>query len=135
MLKTKLKPLIYVGIAIPFIVSPLFLAEYHLNTLLVMLIWIIVAVSFRLLYTTGELSLGHVVVMGIGAYSSALLARHLGLSFWISAPLGGLVAAGFAAATAYPLFRMKGFYFVLGTFGVAEAIRLSWRRWVEVGWS
>lgn len=130
MLKTRLKPLIYVGMAIPFIISPLVLSEYHLNTLLMMLIWIIVAVSFRLLATTGEISLGHVVVMGMGGYTSALLSRYLGISFWITAPLGGLLAAGFAAATAYPLFRMKGFYFVLGTFGVAEAVRLSWRRWV-----
>jgi len=129
-LKTRLKPLIFVAIAIPFITLPLVLGDYHLNILLMMLIWIIVAVSYRLLATTGEISLGHVVVMGIGGYASAILSRNMGVSFWISAPLGGLMAAGFAAATAYPLFKMKGFYFVLGTFGVAEAVRLTWRRWV-----
>ena len=92
-----------------------------------MMIWVIVAVSYRLLATTGEFSLGHVVVMAIGAYSSAIMSRNMGMSFWITAPLGGLIAAGFAAATARPLFRMKGFYFLLGSFALGEAIRLCFR--------
>ena len=36
---------------------------------------------------------------------------------------------GFAAVTAYPLFRMKGFYFFIGSFAIGEAVRLSWIRW------
>jgi branched-chain amino acid transport system permease protein len=42
--------------------------------------------------------------------------------------LGGLVALAFAAATAIPLFRMRGFYFLIGSFAIGEAIRLIWRR-------
>ncbi len=122
----------YLGLAVFFSVFaalPFAIGEYRLIILTLLLIWIIVGVSYRLLVTTGELSLGHVVTMGIGGYTSALLARHLGFSFWVTAPLGGLVAAAFAAATAYPLFRMKGFYFTLGSFALGEAVRLSWRRW------
>ena len=122
----------YLGLAILFSVFaalPFAIGEYRLIILTLLLIWIIVGVSYRLLATTGEFSLGHVVAMGIGGYTSALLARHLGFSFWVTAPLGGLVAAAFAAATAYPLFRMKGMYFLLGSFALGEAVRLSWRRW------
>ena len=108
---------------------PFAIGEYQLNALVLIVIYIIVAVSYRLLATTGEFSLGHVVIMGIGGYSSAMLARYLGLPVWVSMPLGGLVAAGFAALTAYPLFRMKGFYFLLGSFALGEAIRLCWNRW------
>ena len=128
--KNRLRPLIFVGIAAPFVVLPLILGEYQLNTLLLGLIWMIVNVSYRLLATTGEFSLGHVVIMGIGGYTSALLAQHFGLPFWVSMPMGGLVAAAFAAATAYPLFRMKGFYFFLGSFALGEAVRLCWVRWM-----
>jgi len=106
---------------------PLVIGEYRLTTLLLILIWTIAAVSYRLLATTGEFSLGHVVVMAIGAYSSAIMSRNMGMPFWITAPLGGLIAAGFAAATARPLFRMKGFYFLLGSFALGEAIRLCFR--------
>ncbi len=110
---------------------PFILAEYRLTTVLLMLIWAIVTVSYRLLATTGEFSLGHVVVMAIGAYSSAIMSRNMGIPFWYSAPLGGLIAAGFAAATAYPLFRMRGFYFLLGSFALGEAIRLCFRGFKE----
>jgi branched-chain amino acid transport system permease protein len=124
----------YLALAILFAVlaaMPFVLAEYRLTTLLLMLIWIIVAVSYRLLATTGEYSLGHVVVMGIGAYSSAIMSRNMGMPFWYSAPLGGVIAAGFAAATARPLFRMRGFYFLLGSFALGEAIRLCFRGFKE----
>jgi len=117
------------GFIAPFIALPFVLGGYQLNTLLLLLIFIIVAVSFRLMATTGEFSLAHVVIMGIGGYTSALLARHFGLSFWVTLPLGGLVAAGFAAITAYPLFRMKGVYFFVGSFAIGEAVRLSWIQW------
>jgi len=120
----------YLGLGILFAVMaimPFALAEYRLTTVLMMLIWIIVAASYRLLATTGEFSLGHVVVMGIGAYSSGIMGRQMGMPFWVSAPLGGLIAAAFAAATARPLFRMKGFYFLLGSFALGEAVRLCFR--------
>jgi len=108
--------------AMPFVIG-----EYRLTTVLLMMIWVIVAVSYRFLATTGEFSLGHVVVMAIGAYSSAIMSRNMGMPFWVTAPLGGLIAAGFAAATARPLFRMKGFYFLLGSFALGEAVRLCFR--------
>ena len=120
----------YLGLAILFAVlaaMPFVIGEYRLTTVLLMMIWIIVAVSYRLLATTGEYSLGHVAVMAIGAYSSALMSRNLGMSFWVTLPLGGLIAAGFAAATAYPLFRMRGMYFLLGSFALGEAVRLCFR--------
>jgi branched-chain amino acid transport system permease protein len=106
---------------------PFVLGEYRLTTVLIMMVWVIVAVSYRLLATTGEYSLGHVAVMAIGAYSSALMSRNMGMSFWVSAPLGGLIAAGFAATTAHPLFRMKGVYFILGSYALGEAVRLCFR--------
>lgn len=108
--------------AMPFVVG-----EFRLTTILLMMIWVIVAVSYRFLATTGEYSLGHVVVMGIGAYASGMMGRQMGMSFWISAPLGGLIAAAFAALTARPLFRMKGFYFLLGSLALGEAVRLCFK--------
>ena len=127
--KNRLSPLIFVSIAVPFIALPFVLGEYQLNTLVLLLIFMVLAVSFRIVALTGEYSLAHVVMMGIGGYTSALLARHFGLPFWVTLPLGGFVAAGFAAITAYPLFRMKGIYFFLGSFAIGEAVRLSWIQW------
>ena len=112
--------------ALPFIV-----AAYQLDVLIFLFINIIVVVSFRLLALTGELSFGHVVIMGVGAYTSALLTKDVGLSPWLSLPLGGLAAAAVAYVLSFPLFRMKGFYFVIGSFAAGEAIRLCWQAFRE----
>ena len=40
---------------------------------------VLLVASYRLLTLTGEWSLGHVVIMGVGAYASALLSKRLGV--------------------------------------------------------
>ena len=106
-------------------VMPFVLRPYQLDFLIFMFINIILVVSYRLIAITGEFSLAHAVIMGVGAYASALLAA-LPISPWISMPLGGLAAAAIAYILSFPLFRMKGFYFLIGSFAAAEAIRLCW---------
>ncbi len=102
---------------LPSIVRP-----YQLDFLIFLFINIILVVSYRMIAITGEFSLAHAVIMGVGGYTSALLP----ISPWISLPLGGMAAAGIAYILSFPLFRMKGFYFLIGSFAAAEAIRLCW---------
>jgi len=80
---------------------------------------------------TGEWSLGHVVIMGVGAYASALLAKQFGVPVPLSMLLGGCMAAAIAALLSFPLFRMKGFYFLIGSFAAGEIIRLIWKRFTD----
>jgi len=82
--------------------------------------------SYRLLTLTGEWSLAHVVMMGVGAYASALLAIA-GLPVPLAIPLGAAIAGLVAYILSFPLFRMKGFYFLIGSFAAGEVIRLAWR--------
>jgi branched-chain amino acid transport system permease protein len=89
---------------------------------------VLLVTSYRLLTLTGEWSLGHVVIMGVGAYASALMTKKLGVYVPISMLLGGIVAALVAVLLSFPLFRMKGFYFLIGSFASAEIIRLLWKR-------
>ena len=89
---------------------------------------VLVVVSYRLLTLTGEWSLGHVVIMGVGAYSSALFSKELGVFVPVSIGLGACTAALVAMILSYPLFRMKGFYFLIGSFAAGEIIRLLWKR-------
>ncbi|MGH1484110.1 MAG: branched-chain amino acid ABC transporter permease [Geminicoccales bacterium] len=92
---------------------------------------VLLVASYRLLTLTGEWSLGHAVIMGVGAYASALLAKKLGLFVPLSIILGALTAALIAALLSFPLFRMKGFYFLIGSFASGEIIRLLWKRFRE----
>jgi branched-chain amino acid transport system permease protein len=87
--------------------------------------------SYRLLTLTGEWSLGHVVIMGVGAYASALMTKKLGVPVPVGMILGGVTAALLAVLLSFPLFRMKGFYFLIGSFAAGEIIRLIWKRFRE----
>jgi len=89
---------------------------------------VLLVVSYRLLTLTGEWSLGHVVIMGVGAYASALYTKELGVWVPLSMLLGAATAAAAAMILSYPLFRMKGFYFLIGSFAAGEIIRLTWKR-------
>lgn len=92
---------------------------------------ILLVASYRLLVLTGEWSLGHVVIMGVGAYASALYSSRLGIVVPVSMLLGAGTASLIAMALSYPLFRMKGFYFLIGSFAAGEIIRLLWKRFRE----
>lgn len=72
----------------------------------------------------GQVSLGHAVFYGIGAYSSTMLLTTLGLTPWIGALAGGLLAAVFALAMGWPCFRLKGHYFAMATIAVAEIMQI-----------
>lgn len=89
---------------------------------------VLLVVSYRLLTLTGEWSLGHVVIMGVGGYASALYAKDVGIPVPISMLLGAVTAAVVAYLLSFPLFRMKGFYFLIGSFAAGEVIRLLWKR-------
>jgi len=92
---------------------------------------VLLVVSYRLLTLTGEWSLAHVVIMGVGAYGSALLSKRLGVPVPLSMLLGAGTAALLAYVLSFPLLRMKGFYFLIGSFAAGEIMRLLWKRFRE----
>jgi len=97
---------------------------YWTSILVIMGVNILLVSSLRTIKLVGHISLGHVGFSLIGAYGSALLVMKLGLSFWISILLGGLMAAVVALALAYPFLQVKGIYFALLTLLTAETFRL-----------
>lgn len=72
----------------------------------------------------GQLSLGHTIFYGIGAYTTALLIQHWGLTPWLGMWCGALVSAVVAIGIGYPCFRLRGPYFALATIAFLEVIRL-----------
>ena len=91
-----------------------------------LLINVLLVTSYRLLTLTGEWSLGHVVIMGLGGYASALFAKLAGVPVPLAMLLGACTSAAVAYVLSFPLFRMKGFYFLIGSFAAGEVIRLLW---------
>jgi branched-chain amino acid transport system permease protein len=83
----------------------------------------------------GQLSAGHAAFVGIGAYTSAVLAQQYGISPWIGMLLGGALAAAAGALIGWLGFRfgLRGFYFVLLTVAFAEVCRIAVNNWDVVG--
>lgn len=79
----------------------------------------------------GLLDLGFVAFYAVGAYSYALLATKLDLSFWLCLPLAGLFAAGFGVALGFPVLRLRGDYLAIVTLGFGEIIRVILQNWQD----
>ena len=109
-----------------FLTLPLwFHEEYYLHALVNVFIHSMVAIGLRLLWRTGLVSFGTAGFIAIGGYAAGLLSRDLGISFWLSLPLGGCAAAVFAIAIGIPTLRLKSSYFFLISWATGEIIRLS----------
>ena len=107
--------------AVPFAVG-----TYSVEVLILFLINLILVSSYRIVTTTGDWSLSHVVLMGTGAYATALLTKWWDLSIFLTVPLSALVAAGVGFVIVTPLLRTKGFGFFIASFALGELIRLCW---------
>lgn len=80
----------------------------------------------------GQLSFGHSVFFGVGAYTTALLFIRTGVSPWIGLIAGGVLAAVFAALIGYPAFRLRGIYFTLVTFTVTLIFEILARHFEDL---
>jgi branched-chain amino acid transport system permease protein len=72
----------------------------------------------------GQVSVGHVVFFGCGAYAAMAAYTHFGLSPLVGIPAGIVVAVGIAAIIGRPTLRLSGHYFSMATIAVAEVARL-----------
>jgi branched-chain amino acid transport system permease protein len=116
---------------LPFVAGPVLIAlpfiyrdPYHLHIVIQILIWAFAYTSWSMMGRFGLVSLGHGGFMGVGAYVTALLWNHLGVSPWIGIPLAMTAAALLAVIVAYPCFRFRitGHYFVLVTLALAGIV-------------
>jgi branched-chain amino acid transport system permease protein len=107
-------------IALPFVYRD----PYHLHLLVLILIWSFAYTSWSIMGRFNLVSLGHGGFMGVGAYVTALLWNHLGVSPWIGIPVSMAVAGLLALVVAYPCFRFRitGHYFVLVTLALSGIV-------------
>lgn len=71
----------------------------------------------------GQLSLGHAIFYGIGAYAGIIL-MNMGISPWLGMFVGAAVAVAVALAISYPCFRLHGSFFSLATIAFLEVFRV-----------
>ncbi len=65
---------------------PFATSYYYTDVITMLFINIILVSSFRLITLTGNWNLAQIPLMGVGAYSSALITGSLGWPFWLAQP-------------------------------------------------
>jgi branched-chain amino acid transport system permease protein len=117
------------------VIAPLLIRDTQFQHLLVMLmLFATLSQAWNLIGGyAGQVSFGHAAFFGIGAYGAMAPLNHWGLTPWAGMLIGGLAAVLLALIIGVPVFRLRGHYFAISTFAIAEVLRelfLSWE-WVD----
>jgi branched-chain amino acid transport system permease protein len=126
-----LSAIVVVVLAVLALLVPL-LGDYYIHVFALVLINIILATSLRPSLNCGQLNIGHSAFMCVGAYTSALLAKHYALPFELTLLAGALLATVIGLIVGYPALRLRGVYFAMVTVAFVEVIRLIAAIWVPL---
>ena len=122
-------PVLAAALLFPLVVR----SEYILNVAVLCGIYIILTSSLNITNGyTGLFSFGHAAFYGIGAYTAGILATRYGTPFWLTLPLGGIVASLFGVAIALPTLRLGGIFLALITIGFQEIVYLVILNWIAL---
>lgn len=81
----------------------------------------------------GQISVGHAMFFGIGAYTPLLFYKLWEVPPVFGVPAGIGLAAAVAVIVGFPTFRLVGHYFSMATIAVAELVRIVVSNWEFVG--
>jgi branched-chain amino acid transport system permease protein len=110
------------------IAAPLFADRYVISVLILIFYFAYVGQAWNLMMGfAGQLSLGHALYVGLGAYVSALIWLKFGIGPWLGVFAAVAVAAVFGAVIGWLGFRfgIEGVYFALLTIAFAEFTRIA----------
>ena len=133
--KYSVKFLTWITVAVLLITAPVIFDNiYWISLFILITINILLTSSIRIIWLTGQITIGHAGFMLIGAYTSALLVMKASLSFWLALPAGGFAAALSALLLGFPFLRVRGIYFTILTVVTAESFRhLAYNWWTLTG--
>jgi len=95
---------------------PLFISDRMLTIMTMIGIAIISVHGLNILTGyCGQISIGHVGFMAVGAYTSAILCTKLGWSFWLALPCAAMAAGMAGLIFGLPSLKIKGFYLIMAT--------------------
>jgi branched-chain amino acid transport system permease protein len=134
--KLTMKRWLLLALIIVLCLTPLFVKNpYILDLMLWMFFFSILTMSVYQIGVVNRLLFGSGAFVGIGAYTSTLLTMNLGMSFWPSMILGGVVAATIAFILGIPLLRIPGIYFAIVTWSLGEILEAIYRESPSFGQS
>jgi branched-chain amino acid transport system permease protein len=108
-------------------------SDYYRHIFILALMWVVIGASWNLLAGyTGQVSFGHAIFFGTGAYTAGLCVTKLGISAWWGMLLAGPVSLLVGVLIGWICFRLRGPYFALATIAIGEIFRLIATVWRDL---
>lgn len=104
------------------VILPFFVPSAYIRHLIIVaVVYAIVASNWNFsLGYGGIFNFGHLAFFGLGAYGSAILAKTVGITPWLTIVIAGVIAMIAAVIVSVPVLRLKGIYVVLVTFAFSQ---------------
>jgi len=114
-----------VGLPLVLLVPLLIESPYYVHLLTTIAIYAVLVLGLDIVFGyTGEVSIGHAALWGIGAYTAGVLHLKFGIGLFPSLLAGPLVAALFGALLALPALRVTGPYLAMVTLAFGTIVQI-----------
>lgn len=121
-------------ILIVLVTLPLWVGGFLINALVLFLLYLSMAEFWGFMAKHARIvSLGQQMFVGVGSYSTVILCMYFKFPLWASVLIAGVTGCGLAGLLSFPLLRLRGFYFAIGTMLSSEVIKLFFTGWEFVG--
>jgi branched-chain amino acid transport system permease protein len=130
------KKYIWLGLgALIFLIYPLiFTLPFPRHVVIMIFLYATLGLAWNMIGGyAGQISLGHSLFFGIGAYTSTLMLMKLGVSPWVGMLAGGIVSVGVSYIIGYPCFKLAGHYFAIATIAIGEIAQVWMLNWDWAG--
>ncbi|NLN70351.1 MAG: branched-chain amino acid ABC transporter permease [Chloroflexi bacterium] len=125
---------ILIIIIVTIFIVPHFVSSFGIHFFIILTMYAIMAIAWNWVGGyAGQVSVGHAVYFGIGAYSTAIVQEMFKLNPWFGLLTGVLVALLFSLAVGLPTLRLSGRYFVISTLAIGEIMYSLVMGWDFVG--
>lgn len=105
--------------------------NYHLRLLISAGTAMIAVIPFGLLMGhMGYMAMGQGGFVGVGAYVIGnLTVQRFEIDFWAALPISIIIVGALAYAFSFPLFRLRGYHFSIGTLALGQLLYLAFDSW------
>lgn len=121
--------LVLVALIVPTLVN-----NYYLSILIEIVLYAYLASAWNILGGfAGQFSLGHALYIGIGAYTTTVLANNWGISPWIGMLAGGVLATLIGLLVGIPTFKLSGTFYTLASLALCTIMMLVFQSTKSIG--
>lgn len=129
-----MRKMLPIMLIIVLVVLPLYASDFLRAALILSLLYLSLAEFWSFMTKhAGIVFLGSQMFIGIGSYFTAVLCMYFSFPLWAGVIISGLIGCTIATLLSFPLLRLRGFYFAIGTLVAAEIVKLLFIGWEYVG--